>query len=76
MIRLSQSKKADVPILATLIGMIIEFKLVHPSKAYLPIWVTLLGIVILFILTQSKNAQSPILTKLFDNLTSCRAVQP
>ena len=56
-----QILNAEAPILITLFGIIIFFKLVQLENAAYPIFVILSGIAILVILIQSSNAKAPIL---------------
>ena len=59
-----QRMNAQVPILVTLLGMVIEVKPEQSSKAQLPILVTLLGIVMEVRSVQSSKARKPILVTL------------
>ena len=45
-IRLLHNQKAHSPIVFTLPGILIEYKVLQPSNAHLPILVTLLGIIV------------------------------
>jgi hypothetical protein len=45
-VRPLQARKADFPMLVTLLGMVTDVRLLQPEKAELPMLVTLLGMVV------------------------------
>ena len=68
LVRPVQPKKAQFPMLVTLLGIVMLVRPVHSRKAPSPMLVTLLGMVMLVRLIQSSKASSPMLVTDFPSI--------